>query len=764
MPLDVYLRDVSNDNGDVWIGQNRSNLNVPIITNVTELRHNELFTVTVNSYSSLQNIFVNGYASTGLTEDDATNVSGTATINGRLGYPASVIVEDSSGNSADYGKTLLPQTGYNYCEFLVDSANLPPNSVFYQSVAFPVGTQATFEAVTSLGDILELDGYGVPILPLQPGTHVVSCYLLDPDDNYAASPENDLTIVIANTTPSPFNFDDVVDAIAGDEYRSTKAVSGLPSNATMYVTGGLVSNDGGGSWTDNPILFVAGQSLVRAVGNAGVNPNDIVNVQVTLNGYTDTFTITTTSSQVDFFNLGSKFNQPTSTLVSSDPFTPTGAAGTYPISIDVGEYSIDGAQFTSSPGTFTIGSSVVVRVISSQYDNDPITVNLTIDSTTGPFYTTTAKGGVNAPYFYPQSGVPLSSLRTSNTYQVTGDTPGTYPISVAGGEYSINGAPFTTSAGNVDVGDLVQVRQISSSSQDVETVLELFVGGAISRFSVTTQQTSPGDPVWGSPAYDNLPLYYTPTNVVWTPSIASGSGDYTFSLNSGSLGLLTLNPSTGVISGNLIGENDIAFSILCTDNVTSGTASSGVINVALEPQVDFDLQFLTDVTPNQFATHPDVPVTGEPGAYSFAFTLKSPPDVQVEVSIDGGPFSATPPDFIIGTNSYFTPRIMAGDAGETVSCRLSLGNRSVNFQATAADSALVNVDDLTISPTISSPSLFQEVSLSPDGLSIISSITSPALSSEASIQPENLTINSSLSNATITIEGQIYYSSNIVVF
>lgn len=55
----------------------------------------------------------------------------------------------------------------------------------------------------------------------------------------------------------------------------------------------------------------------------------------------------------------------------------------------------------------------------------------------------------NAFSFTPITGAELSTLYTSNTITLSGIT-GQTAISITGGEYSINGAPFTTVAGSVN--------------------------------------------------------------------------------------------------------------------------------------------------------------------------------------------------------------------------------------------------------------------------------------------------------------------------
>jgi hypothetical protein len=103
--------------------------------------------------------------------------------------------------------------------------------------------------------------------------------------------------------------------------------------------------------------------------------------------------------------------------------------------------------------------------------------------------------------FTTQSNVPLNTGVTSNTITVSGLSAPT-SVSVSGGQYSVNGGPFTSMAGTVSNGDTVAVRQTSSASYARTTNIILIVGVTSTSFSVTTapanaQATSVGySPQW----------------------------------------------------------------------------------------------------------------------------------------------------------------------------------------------------------------------------------------------------------------------------
>jgi YVTN family beta-propeller protein/parallel beta-helix repeat protein len=87
--------------------------------------------------------------------------------------------------------------------------------------------------------------------------------------------------------------------------------------------------------------------------------------------------------------------------------------------------------------------------------------------------------------FLDQTGIAPSTLVVSNPIAVTG-LQAVAPVSVAGGEYSVNGGTFTSVPGEVATGDQVRVRVISAASYATRAEATLTIGGVSDIFSVTT--------------------------------------------------------------------------------------------------------------------------------------------------------------------------------------------------------------------------------------------------------------------------------------
>ena len=92
--------------------------------------------------------------------------------------------------------------------------------------------------------------------------------------------------------------------------------------------------------------------------------------------------------------------------------------------------------------------------------------------------------------FISQTGVALNTVITSNAITVSGiNVPA--PISVTGGEYSVNGGAFTSAAGTVSNGNTVAVRLTSSGNYSTTTNATLTIGSVSGTFSVTTRLNKP---------------------------------------------------------------------------------------------------------------------------------------------------------------------------------------------------------------------------------------------------------------------------------
>jgi len=104
--------------------------------------------------------------------------------------------------------------------------------------------------------------------------------------------------VVEDTTPNAFSFTDVTDATVSTLYESNSiTVSGIDGPATMTITGGEYSVNGG-TYASASTSVIAGHTVkVRATSSA-LN-STAVNVILTIGGVSDTFTVTTAGSGLE---------------------------------------------------------------------------------------------------------------------------------------------------------------------------------------------------------------------------------------------------------------------------------------------------------------------------------------------------------------------------------------------------------------------------------------------------------------------------------
>ncbi|MBI5142778.1 MAG: hypothetical protein HZA20_11410 [Nitrospirae bacterium] len=180
------------------------------------------------------------------------------------------------------------------------------------------------------------------------------------------------------------------------------------------------------------------------------------------------------------------------TYAVSNAITVSGINTASQVTISGGEYSINNGAFTSTSGTVSNGDYVSVRLLSSSAFLTPTSATLTIGGVNGTFsITSEAIDTVPDSFVITDKTGTDRSAWISSGITVTGiNSPA--PISVSGGEYSINSGTFTSAAGTVSNGSTVTVRLMSSASFSTQTSATLSIGGISAVFNVTTDADCTG--------------------------------------------------------------------------------------------------------------------------------------------------------------------------------------------------------------------------------------------------------------------------------
>ena len=232
-----------------------------------------------------------------------------------------------------------------------------------------------------------------------------------------------------------------------------------------------------------------------AAANFGANSLSVLlnsQYQISISATPTTGTIQYQSSVPGAFSFTPVTNANPGAVVTSSSITVSGTNIASSISVSGGQYSIDNAAYTSAASTVQPGSSVTVQLTASTSYSTQTQAVLTIGGTTGAF-TVTTRAPVTTPNafsFTPVTGAPPDTAVVSNTITVTGiEVP--VPISVNDGVYAIihdgNVGAYTASAGTVDPGDQVMVKQTSSPSFSATTSVTLNINGTTGSFSVSTE-------------------------------------------------------------------------------------------------------------------------------------------------------------------------------------------------------------------------------------------------------------------------------------
>ena len=202
------------------------------------------------------------------------------------------------------------------------------------------------------------------------------------------------------------------------------------------------------------------------------------------------------------------------------------------------------------------------------------------------------------------------------------------PVSISGGEYSINGGAFVSTAGVVNFNDAVSIRLVSSASFNASAAATLTIGGVDGTFSVTTR-TNILPTIAGSPATSGV----VGTPYTFTPTASNASG---FSVSGNIPPGLNFNTANGTLSGTPTVPGDYGSIIIAAVNA-NGAAPLPAFSISVVlPLPTISGSPVTNVTVG-------TPYTFTPTApFASAFTVSGniPPGLNFNTAT--GTLSGTP--------------------------------------------------------------------------------------------------------------------------
>ncbi|GAB1268836.1 hypothetical protein NBRC116493_20890 [Aurantivibrio infirmus] len=292
----------------------------------------------------------------------------------------------------------------------------------------------------------------------------------------------------ADTTPGSFSFVDQSDVSLNTLLSSNAiSVSGINTASPVSISGGEYSINGA-AFTSASGTVTNGQNItVRQTSSANFSTS--TSAVLSVGGVSDAFEVTTLVEDItpNIFSFTDQIDVEPSTLTTSNSIVISSINSQATVTVVGGEYSIDGGAFTAVAGTVSNGQSLAVRTTSSANFGGAVDVDISVGTVSDTFSVTTRAANTTPASFsfVDQSNIALSTLTESNTLVITG-LEADANLSITGGEYSINGAAYTSAAGTIADGQNIKVRQTSSNLANTTTDTVLTIGGVSDTFSVAT--------------------------------------------------------------------------------------------------------------------------------------------------------------------------------------------------------------------------------------------------------------------------------------
>lgn len=266
-------------------------------------------------------------------------------------------------------------------------------------------------------------------------------------------------------------------------------VSGINDSATINIENGLYQiNDQ--AETSEQGEVTAGDRISVFVDASMVYGGD-KSVKLVIGGREESATVSTRLANIvpDDFSFDSVDSADVDSFVTSNMVVMEGLEIASPIAIGNGEYSIDGAPFTSEFGYIYNGQSLRVRLKTSISYSVLNILLLELGGKAFTFSVTTRRAPDQSPdalVFNTVENAQLNEVYVSNSVQVKGIDTATQ-VSIQNGEYSINGGEFARQSGTVNNNDLIRIRTTTPDALNTSTISTLLVGDKSATYTVITK-------------------------------------------------------------------------------------------------------------------------------------------------------------------------------------------------------------------------------------------------------------------------------------
>jgi len=287
-------------------------------------------------------------------------------------------------------------------------------------------------------------------------------------------------------TPDPFTFIDQTEAASGEAIASNAVViSGINNAVAVAISGGEYSINGGAFTVAEGTTNNNDSIVVRLI--SAVTASETATVTLTVSGISANFNVTTANDTTPSpFSFTDQIDVPASETIESNPIVVSGINGSATVSIIDGDYSINDGEFTDRNGVVNNGDSIIVEAYSSNVGLETVDATLNVGGVSDTFSVTTINDITpDAFSFTDRPEVAPGDVIVSDYIEITGIN-NVAPITIIGGEYSINGGPFTADDSTVGEENEITVRLTASTVAFETAETTLTVGGVSDTFSVVT--------------------------------------------------------------------------------------------------------------------------------------------------------------------------------------------------------------------------------------------------------------------------------------
>lgn len=451
-------------------------------------------------------------------------------------------------------------------------------------------------------------------------------------------------------------------------------VSGIDQGTPISVTGGSYSINNGAFVTTAGEVFNG--DAVRVQHTTANANNSSVTTTLNIGGVMGSFMSTTGDGTVNAFSFTSQTNVGRVKQITSNTITVSGITAPVAISTTSGRYSVNGAAFTTTPGTVVNGNTVRLQHMSASADNTTVTTRLNLGGITGNFSSTTGDNTPDSFSFAAQNNVARGITLSSNTITVSGlGLP--VPLSVSGGKVSINGGAFNGNGGTVTNGNTVRLQHVSSAANNTSTTTTVNIGGASANFVSTTGDSTPNNFTFTAQTNVDRNVQLTSNSVTvggTTMPVAISVSGGKYSINGGAF---TASAAT-VSNGNTVRvqhNSSTANNSSVTTTLTMGGVSAGFTSTTADTVPDsFGFAPATGVAKGSTQTSAGATITGISKPVTISVTSG-------RYSINGGPFVTSAGTLNAG-NTVRLQHTASASGSTTVTTTVTIGGMARGFSST----------------------------------------------------------------------------------